>query len=273
MLPSLTFNSALRTSRIAVLTARRTQYTTMSAELSLNATAACDVATALENVRGRIRALLAGQNERHVELVAVSKTKPVELLKQAYNVNQRHFGENYVQELVQKAALMPDDVKWHFIGSLQSNKAKHLLTVPNLFVVESVDRQKTASALHKAAKNTGRNEKLNVMVQVNTSGEDSKSGCQPGQTADLAAFVVEQCDALNLVGVMTIGAFDTSDEPEAFRVLAGERDRVADRLKWDKNELKLSMGMSADFEAAIKMGSDSVRVGSTIFGERQYPNK
>ncbi|CAN8074939.1 unnamed protein product [Agarophyton chilense] len=247
----------------------------MSVDASLisTATASSDVAKALEKVRGRITELVSAQDSREVRLVAVSKTKPVEVLKQAYDVNQRHFGENYVQELVQKAALMPDDVKWHFIGSLQSNKAKYLVTVPNLFVVESVDREKTAAALQKAVKNVGRDEKLNVMVQVNTSGEESKSGCEPGQAADLAAYVVDKCDALNLIGVMTIGAFDTSEQPEAFHILRAERDRVAERLKWNKNGLKLSMGMSADFEAAIKMGSDSVRVGSTIFGARQYASK
>ncbi|PXF48381.1 Proline synthase co-transcribed bacterial-like [Gracilariopsis chorda] len=232
-----------------------------------------DVVGALNCVRERIEALSSTQNGRRVDLVAVSKTKPPELLQAAYDAGQRHFGENYVQELVQKAPLLPPDVKWHFVGSLQSNKAKILVSVPNLFVVESVDRKKTATALHKAVAKTDRNEKLKVMVQVNTSGEESKSGCQPGQTAELAEFVVKECEHLELVGLMTIGAFDTSDEPEAFKILNKERDAVATRLNRSIKELQLSMGMSGDFEAAIRMGSDSVRVGSTIFGAREYGNK
>lgn len=246
--------------------------TTMSAEAK-HSSPVHDVVGALNSVRERIAALSSTQNGRHIDLVAVSKTKPPELLQAAYDAGQRHFGENYVQELVQKAPLLPSDVKWHFVGSLQSNKAKILVSVPNLYVVESVDRKKTATALEKAVGNAGRKEKLKVMVQVNTSGEESKSGCQPGQTAELADFVVNTCEHLELVGLMTIGAFDTSDEPEAFKVLNNERESVAAKLNRPVKELQLSMGMSGDFEAAIRMGSDSVRVGSTIFGAREYKDK
>lgn len=231
-----------------------------------------NVAAALQSVRSRIEAvsIACGKNDP-AQLVAVSKTKPVELLLEAYEAEQRHFGENYVQELVAKAPVMPDDVMWHFIGGLQSNKAKVLLSVPNLYVVESVDREKTAKALNKAVTAVERNDKLKVMVQVNTSGEESKSGCEPGETVQLAQYVEEKCDNLDLIGLMTIGAPDDSDEPKAFKVLAKEREAVAKELGKDEEELILSMGMSGDFEAAIQMGSDSVRVGSTIFGARQYP--
>lgn len=230
------------------------------------------VISALNSVRARIEQATPSERDNSVQLVAVSKTKPVPLLMAAYEGGQRHFGENYVQELVQKAEEMPDDVKWHYIGPLQSNKAKALVGVRNLHIVESVDREKTAAALNKAISSVGRENKLNVMVQVNTSGEDSKSGCVPGETAEVAQAIV-RFSSLRLIGLMTIGAIDDSEEPEAFRILSEERDKVASAIGCDAKSLKLSMGMSDDFEAAIRMGSDSVRVGSKIFGARQYANK
>lgn len=247
------------------------QYTTtMSAETVREVS---PIATALNNVRARIEAVGSSHNNNTAELVAVSKTKPVELLQAAYDAGQRHFGENYVQELAAKAPQLPEDIKWHFIGALQSNKAKVLLAIPNLYIVESVDRQKTAAALNKAVSAVGRAEKLRVMVQVNTSREASKSGCTPGETLELAKFVHDKCAELELEGLMTIGAPDTSESPEAFKVLAEERVAVANGLGKEISSLKLSMGMSSDFEAAIRMGSNSVRVGSTIFGAREYPAK
>lgn len=232
------------------------------------------VAQSLANVLERIASVSSAVSRQNpARLVAVSKTKPLALLREAYSAGQRHFGENYVQELVAKAPEMPDDVRWHFIGSMQSNKARALVSVPNLFCMESVDREKTATALQKAALSLNRPEKLHIMIQVNTSGEDSKSGCHPDEAADLAVFVTDNCDRLHLYGLMTIGAPDTSDEPEAFKILARAREVVAERIGRSEESLILSMGMSGDFEAAIRMGSDSVRVGSTIFGAREYPNK
>ena len=249
----------------------------MSAEGSSVKTATegtIDISTNLSNVRERVlKASEVYRDGAEIRLVAVSKTKPVSLLSAAYDCGQRHFGENYVQELATKAPIMPEDIRWHFIGALQSNKAKILVGVANLYVVESVEREKTARALNKAVESCDRKRRLKVMVQVNTSGEESKSGCQPGETSALARFVVEQCDGLELIGLMTIGAPDSSEEPEAFRVLGRERDAVAEALGWEKERLELSMGMSGDFEAAIRMGSDSVRVGSTIFGARDYGSK
>ena len=104
-------------------------------------------------------------------LTAVSKTKPATMVQEAYALNQRHFGENYVQELVQKAPLLPADIQWHFIGHLQSNKCKTLLEVPNVWMVESVDTEKLARQLEKACVALGRPDRLRVLVQVNTSQE------------------------------------------------------------------------------------------------------
>lgn len=228
------------------------------------------VSTALQTVLSRVSSACTSCNRSPIQLVAVSKTKPASMIQEAYDAGHRRFGENYVQELVNKAPDLPKDITWHFIGALQSNKAKLLVSVKNLDVVESVDRRKVAAALNKAVKMRESGGKLKVMVQVNTSGEESKAGCKPGESVELAKFVEEECDGLELVGLMTIGAPDDSEEPVAFKVLAEEREDVESKLGREKGSLILSMGMSGDFERAIKMGSDSVRVGSTIFGAREY---
>lgn len=232
------------------------------------------IVSALKDVRRRVAAVTSESRPpgTAVQLVAVSKTKPISMLKAAYDEGQRHFGENYVQELEEKAAQMPDDINWHYIGPLQSNKAKALASIPNLYMVESIDRDKIAHALDKAVANVGRKSPLKVLVQVNTSGEDSKSGCEPDETVNLVK-TVQGCENLEFSGLMTIGAFDDSEEPVAFRILKDARDKVVTSLGLEPHIVMLSMGMSNDFEAAIRMGSDSVRVGSTIFGARHYPNK
>ncbi|KAL4163643.1 hypothetical protein KRP22_005071 [Phytophthora ramorum] len=205
-------------------------------------------------------------------LVAVSKTKPIEDLQEAYEADQRHFGENYIQELVQKAPLLPADVKWHYIGHVQSNKAKPLVRdVPNLFVVETVDSIKIANALNKAS-GEFRSEKLNVMVQVNTSEEEQKSGSDADSSVELARHIVTACEHLSLTGLMTIGRYgDTTSE--CFDRLVACRKTVAEAIGKAEADLALSMGMSGDYELAISCGSTHVRVGSTIFGVRNYANK
>jgi len=209
-------------------------------------------------------------------LVAVSKTKPVALLEGAYAAGARDFGENYAQELLEKAPQLPDDIRWRFIGHLQSNKCKPLLArVPGLVCVETVDTEKLARKLDAACAAAGRegeDARLGVMVQVNTSGEDSKSGVAPREGAlELASFIAsDACPHLRLDGFMTIGA---PGDDGAFGVLAETRDLVAEALGVDAAGLELSMGMSGDFETAIAFKSNSVRVGSSIFGARAYPNK
>jgi len=205
-------------------------------------------------------------------LVAVSKTKPVELLQAAYDCGQRYFGENYVQELVEKSPLMPDDVQWHFIGHLQSNKANQLVRgCPNLQCMETIDTIKLANTVNKAWEAAERGRRLRVMVQVNTSGEESKSGCAPGDAAEVAAHIAQNCPGLEFGGLMTIGMPDYSGcRAEDFLSLKAARDQCAEAVGVDPATLELSMGMSSDFEAAIQNGSNSVRVGSTIFGARVY---
>jgi len=235
--------------------------------------AGLEVRGALETVRARVAECAHG---RAVRLVAVSKTKPVALLRAAYDAGQRDFGENYVQELIEKAALMPDDTRWRFIGTLQSNKARALVhAVPNLDAVESVGSSKLADVLDRAVASSAQEPRgarpLTVFVQVNTSGEESKSGCTPSEAAKIVRHIVEHCKNLRFAGLMTIGALDYSPNPICLERLVRLRDEVARAIgSVSPTEIELSMGMSGDFEQAIALGSTSVRVGSTIFGARNY---
>ena len=231
----------------------------------------------LTDVAARVAAaaVRTGRQAANVRLVAVGKTKPASQLRECYDAGHRTFGENYVQELVEKAPQMPDDTVWHFIGHLQSNKARALVTgVPNLACLETLDSEKLANKLDAACAECNRADPLRVMLQVNTSGEESKFGLPPGEACvSLARHVVDTCPRLQLAGLMTIGKPDYTSEPENFLCLARCRDELCAALQLPKGSLELSMGMSGDFEQAIQMGSGNVRVGSTIFGAREYPNK
>jgi len=227
-----------------------------------------EVKANLAAVRSEIQsAAAASGHTQQVSLVAVSKTKPPQALRWAYEANQRVFGENYVQELIEKAADLPQDIEWHFIGHLQSNKAAVLVqSVPNL-VVETVDSAKLAAKLDAAAARRG-GVALPVYLQVNTSGEDSKSGVEPKLASGLATYIVQECRNLQLAGLMTIGRPDHTSQPADFESLRTIREEVAASIKVVPSTLGLSMGMSGDFIAAVHMGSTSVRVGSRIFGSR-----
>ncbi|XP_077227150.1 uncharacterized protein LOC143860417 isoform X2 [Tasmannia lanceolata] len=262
------------------------------------------VSTALRSVLCRIQQASerSGRPSDRINLVAVSKTKPISLIQQVYDAGHRCFGENYVQELVEKAPQLPADIEWHFIGRLQSNKVKSLLAaVPNLDMVESVDNEKIANHLDCMVASIGRRP-LKVLVQVNTSGEESKSGVNPSGCVELAKHVRLGCPNLEFSGLMTIGMLDYSSTPENFKVINAEllsvtgvgslkflfsngshvgikqtlsncRIEVCNALGIAEDQCELSMGMSADFEQAIEMGSTNVRIGSTIFGAREYPKK
>ena len=235
------------------------------------------VQEALRGVREKVTAAVAAragnakEEDEPCSIVAVSKTKPLVLLRGCYDIGQRRFGENYMQELIEKAPQMPDDVEWHFIGHLQSNKAKKLVeAVPNLAVVETVDSLKLAKKLDAGVVDSGvAGRVLEIFLQVNTSGESSKSGLPwPGaEAAELAAAVASECPSLRVAGVMTIGA---PGDLTCFDQLVACRVTVAEQLGVPSRSLALSMGMSGDFEPAIARGATSVRVGSSIFGARAY---
>ncbi|CAI9733113.1 Hypothetical predicted protein [Octopus vulgaris] len=214
-------------------------------------------------------------------LVAVSKTKPVEMIISAYNNGQLHFGENYIQEIEAKGN-HPDivaqckNIKWHFIGNLQRNKINKLLNTPNLFMVESVNSTKLANSLNQSCSKYQSLVPLHVMVQINTSAEENKSGCHPDEVKEIVEFVINQCPNLKFCGLMTIGSFnhDLSKGPNPdFQKLISCKDEVCEHFQMSPEEVELSMGMSNDFEHAIEAGSSNVRVGSLIFGARSYPAK
>jgi len=239
----------------------------------------------LSEIHARVAAVSSSSPPgRSPTLVAVSKYKPAEDVRACYDAGQRDFGENYAQELVEKAALLPRDVRWHFIGTVQSNKAKALASIENLYAVQTLASSKIADALnrHRQAGHAP----LRVLIQLNTSGEDAKGGIGVGaeeQIVQLATHVVRACPRLRLVGLMTIGAPDGGEED--FVALKGARDRLvralSDDAVWGEGEdeddqegrrgvrrLLLSMGMSHDFELALQAGADIVRVGTGIFGAR-----
>lgn len=238
-----------------------------------------DIASNIAAVRQRLEDAISS-NDRpagSVRLVAVSKTKPLELLQAAYESGQRYFGENYAQELMAKSKEMPDDVSWHFIGPLQSNKAASLVKtvgLNKLACIETVSTLKLASKLNRAVEalneDSEEKKKLGIYIQVNTSGEESKSGLSPGEeVSDFVKQISGECPWLSIGGLMTIGA---PGDYSCFDTLVQCRDEVAAELGLKPEGLELSMGMSGDFEVAVARGATSVRVGSTIFGERDYSN-
>lgn len=218
------------------------------------------IADNLRTLQGRVDSLARG---RGVRLVAVSKTKSCSQIMDAYHAGHRHFGENYIAELVEKAAELPRDIQWHMIGHLQSNKIKKLLEVPNLYILETLDSVDLADKLQRRLALASRT--LNVMIQVNTSGETSKSGTDPSLVLSIVEHLRQSCPLLALRGFMTIGE---SGSDQDFTNLRQVRAEVASALSVPENDFELSMGMSGDYESAIEHGSTNVRVGSSIFGGR-----
>ncbi|KAA1116965.1 hypothetical protein PGTUg99_032426 [Puccinia graminis f. sp. tritici] len=263
-----------------------------------------DLLNCFNNINQQVHQAASG---REVRLVAVSKLKPASDILTLYRTTGHlHFGENYVSELQEKVKAvsqiasfnrynlltslsllpfiypqLPGDIKWHFIGALQSNKCKILGAIPNLFAVETVDSLHKAQLLEKSRSALASSVQVNpleVYLQVNTSEEASKAGFispsnEPILSSNLhstAKYIKEECRWLKLAGLMTIGSIGQSKSDQGtnkdFERLVQLRDQLSESL--GGLELGLSMGMSADFALAIKMGSDNVRVGSSIFGER-----
>ena len=243
------------------------------------------VGSAIKVILGRIEnAVLRRPPEfgsHFPQLIAVSKTKPVESVIEAYKCGQKHFGENYVQEIVQKGnhpeICELEDIKWHFIGHLQRNKCNNLTAIPNLHMVQTIDTAKLATALSNSWEKQNKPYRLKVMVQVNTSSEENKSGCSPESSVELAKHIMDECPGLEFSGIMTIGALARSVQQEEtnedFDLLLACRRNICEKLCLPVENVQLSMGMSSDFEHAIEMGSTHVRIGSSIFGARNQTAK
>ncbi len=204
-------------------------------------------------------------------LVAVSKTKPVDAIKELYDLGQRDFGENYVQELVEKQEQLPKDIRWHFIGHLQSNKVKYI--APFVHLVHGVDSFKLLQQINREAKKHNRS--IDVLLQVHIAEEETKFGLDENELHHLLHTNSDELHKLTnttIKGLMGMASFtdDIENIRREFRHLKSLFDKyVQSQIQNSKFEI-LSMGMSSDYVIAIEEGSNMVRIGSLIFGERQY---
>lgn len=206
----------------------------------------------------------------HVTLVAVSKTKPAVDIMEAYEAGQRIFGENKVQELVGKAESLPADIQWHMIGHLQSNKIKFI--APFVTLIHGVDSIKLLEAINKEGAKVNR--VIDCLLQIHIASEETKFGFSPDEiTSILATYPLHQLEFINVRGLMGMATFTDDHEVVAseFRQLKQLFDHVAKNTFVNHSGFDtLSMGMSDDYEIAIAQGSNMVRIGSNIFGERNY---
>ena len=202
--------------------------------------------------------ILKESNE--ISLIAVSKKKSIEHIKYAYEVGIRNFGENYAQELEEKVKqLSYKEIVWHFIGPLQSNKAKSIAT--NADWIHSLDREKIVNKINSECRNE--NKKINGCIQINISGETSKSGLKPEELLDFADHI-KLLENINLKGIMVLPSL-TGDVEEQMVNSKKLHDKL---IEFHPEATYLSMGTTNDFESAIKFGSNMVRIGELIFGKR-----
>lgn len=211
------------------------------------------------------KALINSTKSKQAKLLAVSKTKPIEDIMRIYNEGQRDFGENYVNELIEKHDKLPQDINWHMIGHLQSNKCKSLLQIKNLKVIESVDSLKLAENLDKELKKIDK--KIDIYLQINISNETTKSGIAPEKVIETLEQIKEKCENLLIKGLMSIG--NVNSKPE-FEEMYRLKNVICEKFSINPDEFVLSFGTSDDYENAILHGSNEIRIGTLIFGERNY---
>lgn len=224
----------------------------------------------LREVEARVQAACAraGRSRDEVLLIAVSKTKPVELIREVMETGTKDFGENKVQEMCNKIEEITEPLNWHLIGHLQRNKVKYI--VDKACLIHSVDSLRLAEEIQKEAVKKGV-AKVPVLIEVNMAQEDSKDGISAGETEALVRAIAELPN-LQIRGLMTIAPF--VDDPEENRVHFQAMRNLRDQLKTMNipgvEMTELSMGMTNDFEVAIEEGATMIRVGTAIFGERNY---
>lgn len=199
-----------------------------------------------------------------VRLVAVSKFKPAADIREAYEAGQRDFGENYVQELVNKSEELPADIHWHFIGHLQTNKVRYI--APFVHLIHSVDSRKLLKEINKQAGNNGRT--IDCLLQVHIAREETKTGLTEAEFLELLEDSISQeFQHVRITGVMGMSTF--TDDPGIVRAEFRRLKGIFDKGKRFLPEMKeISMGMSGDWPVAVEEGSTMVRIGSTIFGPR-----
>ena len=216
------------------------------------------------SIQQNYQAILS-QLPQNVKLVAVSKNNPAEKIKEVYDLGQRAFGENKVQELLEKQPVLPNDIEWHLIGHLQTNKVKYIAGF--ISMIESIDSEKLLKEVDKEALKNNR--KINVLLQVKIAKEETKFGLTVDETRDIFnKYLNGNYPNIEIKGLMGMASFvdDETQIREEFSILKN----LFDDLSQLKPLETLSMGMSGDFPIAIESGSNSVRVGSAIFGERNY---
>ena len=202
------------------------------------------------------------------KLICVSKTKPVELLMEAYEAGARDFGENKVQELVEKYEVMPKDIRWHMIGHLQRNKVKYI--VDKVYMIHSVDSLRLAEEISKEA--VKKNVEVNILIEVNVAGETSKFGASSKADAIQLVRNISVFPNIHIKGLMTVAPY--VEDPEENRIyFANLRELAVDIKRENIDNVSvdiLSMGMTGDYEVALEEGASYIRVGTGIFGERDY---
>lgn len=232
-----------------------------------------DLARGLQEAQEKVReaALAAGRDPAQVTLIAVGKTKPAAMIQEAYDLGVRDFGENKVQELTAKYEELPKDIRWHMIGHLQSNKVKYI--VDKVALIHSVDSLKLAKVIEKeAAKKDVAH--VDILLEVNVSGEESKFGLTPEDLMEQIGDFMS-LERVRVRGLMTVAPF--ADDPEESRVhFRRLRQLMVDIQGKNSNNnvdvAQLSMGMTGDFAVAIEEGATYVRIGTMIFGARDYAN-
>ena len=202
-----------------------------------------------------------------VSLLAISKYQPIEALQEAYDAGQRMFGENHIQEMAAKAASLPKDIEWHMIGHLQTNKVK--MIAPFVAMISSVDSERLVEEIERQA--AKHNRQIDILLEVHVADEQTKSGWSPEELREyLATGLLEQMQHIRVRGVMTI-ATNTDDESIVRRDFQHIRD-IFEELKprFGESFDTLSIGMSDDYPIAMEYGSTMVRIGTAIFGQREY---
>lgn len=212
----------------------------------------------------------AGREREEVQLIAVSKTKPVEMLAQLYEHGCRDFGENKVQELVEKYETLPKDIRWHMIGHLQRNKVKYI--VDKVFMIHSVDSLRLAEEISKEA--CKKNVTVNILIEVNVAQEETKFGMETAETEELIRQI-SVLPGICVRGLMTIAPYveNAEENRQYFRKLKQLSVDIMHKNIDNISMGSLSMGMSGDYLVAVEEGATYVRVGTSIFGERDYSLK
>lgn len=209
----------------------------------------------------------AGRAASEVTLITVSKTKPVEMLREAYDAGSRDFGENKVQELLDKIPQLPEDIRWHMIGHLQRNKVKYI--VDKVYLIHSVDSLRLAEEISKEA--VKKQVEVNILIEVNVALEESKFGTTTEEAVALVE-AISRLPGIHIKGLMTIAPFVENEEENrvVFQKLRHLSVDIADKNIDNVSMNVLSMGMTGDYRVAVEEGATYVRVGTGIFGERDY---